>query len=223
MRIAFVPMRTSHNIGTPNYDIRNAVVVIHGFTEDVEMSFCSTMGAIRRHGKLKSILVLAPWCANLKIYELILQKLRFFRRSIQSDDWVVNSEYDLHISSLFWHSNSSWISGGDASQQGEDTYHHFVSFSSYDVLDKIYHFLGGEEGRELFPKLTGVTYVGFSAGGQMINRYSWVSNIITFWLSLNVALDTPGNLHWRYSNRRGDKQQPDCAREWIVAGAIHFV
>jgi hypothetical protein len=54
-------MRTSHNIGTPNYDVENAVVVIHGFTEDVEFSFCSMMAAIKRHSRSQNVLVLAPW------------------------------------------------------------------------------------------------------------------------------------------------------------------
>jgi hypothetical protein len=99
---------------------------------------------------------------------------RFFRRSVQSEDWVDDPDYDLHLTSLFWHSNSSWISGGDASQYEYDTFHHFVPYSSFDVLDTIFHLLDGELGRSLYPKLTGVTYVGFSAGGQMINRYSWV-------------------------------------------------
>ena len=58
-------------------------------------------------------------------------------------------------------------------QPGGDSKASYVAFSSYDVLDAIFEHFSAHR-RDLFPALTGVVFSGFSAGGQMINRYSWV-------------------------------------------------
>lgn len=68
--------------------------------------------------------------------------------------------------------NASWISAGDPYETNNlapDT-----TLSSYDILDSFFeHFTQ----RSLYPALRRVSYVGFSAGGQMINRYAWASKL----------------------------------------------
>lgn len=68
--------------------------------------------------------------------------------------------------------NASWISSGDpyvafgSSQE--------LPLSSYGVLDSLYEYFTQPT---KYPNLQQISYVGFSAGGQMINRYAWASKI----------------------------------------------
>ena len=45
---------------TRNHHIQNVVVAIHGYTEDVEFSFCSMVAALGRI-KIRRVMVVAPW------------------------------------------------------------------------------------------------------------------------------------------------------------------
>lgn len=68
--------------------------------------------------------------------------------------------------------NASWISAGDP--YGPVGVSREDSLSSYKILDSFYGYFTQPA---LYPNLQQITYVGFSAGGQMINRYAWASKI----------------------------------------------
>jgi hypothetical protein len=91
------------------------------------------------------------------------------------DSWLID-EFPVPQNSLSWSANTSWIAGGDNDPTVPSTNASSHRISSYAVLDAFYTDLSR---RELFPALRRVTYVGFSAGGQLVNRYAWATPLGT--------------------------------------------
>jgi len=152
----FLPYLSSHETDIENDDIMHAIVVIHGYNEDVKFAFCTAMDAAVDINVEQNTLILAPW---------------FSHEQINGADWGVNGSDWRDWKSVYWARNASWITGADSTTHNPDI---SPSSSSYDMLDMMYDIANSPR---LFSRLSRVTYVGFSAGAQMINRYAWASRM----------------------------------------------
>lgn len=165
----FVPMIASHSLVKPNNNITTAIISIHGLNENAMAAYDSISTSVNNVDRASgehpnNVLVVVPW---------------FHRNSVHSSDWNPSSCQDISPSaqSFAWSANSSWVSGGDSIlldpnlSTGAADYSYV---SSFGVLDDLYTTLTKPE---MFPSLRHITYVGFSAGGQMINRYAWATEV----------------------------------------------
>ena len=127
----------------PNKNIRTALIVVHGLSGDANEYFCTALDAL---GQTKDLLVIAPW---------------FGDEQLTSEEW--GGAVPSGLGSTHW-TTSNWMSGGIASPKPAK----FTS--SFDALDAVVERL--TDGAA-FPSLSRVVVSGFSAGGQMVNRYAW--------------------------------------------------
>ena len=152
----FLPLLSTHNITESNYNITHAVIVIHGLSGNIVQAYNSVVDSFTPIFNPNKLLVIVPW---------------FYSTPITSSDWgnctgeVIAP--DMGARSIYWARNeSSWIAGGVGDS--------LVTLSAYTLLDNIYTSLANKND---FPSLQHVTFAGFSAGGQMINRYAWASKV----------------------------------------------
>lgn len=152
----FLPLLSTHNITESNNNITHAVIVIHGLSGNIVQAYNSVVDSFTPIFNSDKLLVIVPW---------------FYSTPITSSDWgnctgeVITP--DMGARSIFWARNeSSWIAGGVGDS--------LVTLSAYTLLDNIYTSLANKND---FPSLQHVTFAGFSAGGQMINRYAWASKV----------------------------------------------
>lgn len=152
----FLPVYSSQSLFESNSKIQTAVIVIHGLLRNADEVFCL---AVYNLGNVKNedVIVIAPWFGDV---------------SLSGSEW--NSEsyrpYSALSNSAYW-SSSSWISGGDNSE-GNGVPDDFTS--SYDALDEL---VATVSSSTIFPSMELITMTGFSAGGQMVNRYAWATEI----------------------------------------------
>lgn len=92
-----------------------------------------------------------------------------------------NYEHDdlVHPRDAFWNSSKPW---GDwrvgAESDPNCCGRSGRTVSSFDVLD---HMLGVLTNRKLYPRMNKISYVGHSAGGQMVQRYAVMSVLAALW------------------------------------------
>jgi hypothetical protein len=156
----------THDLSLANSDVTNAVIGIHGLNENAGGTFLSMLSAL---GNRTDTIVVVPWFHSTSVAG---------REWGEQDDgqqsWL-KDEYPVPQNSVSWSANTSWISGGDNDPvmvPSSDA--SALRISSYAVLDAFYADLSR---KELFPAMRRVTYVGFSAGGQLVNRYAWVTPV----------------------------------------------
>jgi hypothetical protein len=171
---SFVPILSSIDLqGSDECKVKTAVVAIHGLGEDVALPFLSIVAAVNEaHSTrfdLNTVAVIVPW---------------FHAKQVSATEWgdeppFSNTPRPLskEVRSVYW-SNSSWISAGN-SESGivspkESSESAKAGFSSFEILDVLHAILSNAE---RFPLLEQITFVGFSAGGQMINRYAWATDV----------------------------------------------
>eukprot|EP00043_Microstomoeca_roanoka_P009320 m.88775 g.88775 ORF g.88775 m.88775 type:complete len:498 (-) comp14550_c0_seq1:29-1522(-) len=139
------------NIEKPSRsDIEMAVIVVHGTDRNADEYYCSLMEAaqLQSYYKPESIAVFSPW---------------FLQVQDNPPEGVV-----------YWGPNTthgSWRSGRE-SEPGATP--HGLTISSYSVLDRM---LTALNSTKLYPNLRQVTFVGHSAGGQMVHRYAFAQRI----------------------------------------------
>jgi hypothetical protein len=183
----YLPILTSNNLEQQNDQLENIIILIHGYRENVTFSFCTGLHSLMRRNLHHKVGIISPY---------------FFHERILSDQWM-NRDAKANFTSynsLYWRKNASWISGSDSSDLELDspdtlaatvagrepaTKGEEIAHSSFDMLDDLYLIITQ---RNLFPSLKRVTFIGFSAGGQLLNRYAWAT-------SLNTPLDLQYHTH----------------------------
>ena len=143
-----------------NSGIKTALIIVHGLGRDADNYFGWAMSAATSlPGGLTRHAVIAPWFAPSA------------QPSGGSTKWIeAQAECGSGVGkSLSWASASgnpqSWLSCGDAQTTGG-------VYGSCDVLDALLQQL--RDGK-LLPDLELVTLAGFSAGGQLVHRYAFLS------------------------------------------------
>jgi hypothetical protein len=148
----FVPILATHDVGIVNTDVTSAIVAVHGLNENVIGTFTGVIASLRNR---TDIIVIAPW---------------FHRMPVLGNSWSPRCDLPESIS---WSKNSSWVGGGDNIHEYDNTTG-AIGASSFSVLDSLYRTLSM---KMFFPSLQRVTFTGFSAGGQMVNRYAWATKV----------------------------------------------
>ena len=149
------------NSSASNSGIKTVLIIIHGLGRDADNYFGWAMGAAASlPGGLARHAVIAPWFAPSA------------QPSGSSTKWIEAQAECGSVAgkSLSWASASgnpqNWLSCGDAETAGG-------VYGSCDVLDTLLQRL--RDGR-LLPDLELVTLAGFSAGGQLVHRYAFLSD-----------------------------------------------
>lgn len=152
----YVPVLSSFPLYTKNENFTSVIIAIHGLNENAGGTFSDVTNGAHRVG-LEHTLVVVPW----------------FHTSTAGYEWGdITPDVNKSQVGARWMGNASWISAGDPYETNNIAPQ--STLSSYDILDSLYeHFTQ----RSLYPALRRVSYVGFSAGGQMINRYAWANKL----------------------------------------------
>ncbi len=144
-----IPYYSSHDLDKSNTKIERAVVVVHGTDRNAATYYTDMMTAASMSGtNLNSTIIIAP--------QFLLE-----------EDVNVHSLDNEH---LYW-SNDGWKSGSFS--RNETTNPRPQRISTYAVLDTIMLRLANN-----LPNLKSIIFAGFSAGGQLTNRYSATTAIV---------------------------------------------
>eukprot|EP01126_Amoeba_proteus_P011870 TRINITY_DN14855_c0_g1_i1.p1 TRINITY_DN14855_c0_g1~~TRINITY_DN14855_c0_g1_i1.p1 ORF type:complete len:415 (+),score=38.15 TRINITY_DN14855_c0_g1_i1:62-1306(+) len=143
----FLPIYSSQDLGEYDSTVISAVITIHGLLRNANTYFCQSMHAFQ--GTQKTIVV-APWFAD----------------TIVTGDYWNSSNSIGSMRGVFW-SNDRWAEGGDNSP---DPARYISAFDCLDVLLAAFD-------PSIFPNLQQIILTGFSAGGQLVSRYAFFSQL----------------------------------------------
>ena len=180
----FLPVFASHSLsGDSNAHITHALVIVHGLAGDANTYFCDSLRLVKDLGVDSSTLVIAPWFGN---------------QQVTPSQWMYTPRSGAHASA-FWDS-SRWLIGGNNSPKPARY------TTSFDCLDDILASLTPSVGQQQpltltpstpsvgqqqpltltltplvqsttpFPNLQHVSLGGFSAGAQLLSRWSFFSS-----------------------------------------------
>lgn len=145
-RGVFLPIYTSPPMHeTLPRAVTHALVLLHGLKGDADEYFCQGLTRAVSVGMAKSSLIVAPW---------------FSSQQINGDTWQRGG--NKTAVSAFW-KTPAWVHGGDASPEPK---RYTTSFDALDVI------VGALQGHT---QLKAVTLAGFSAGAQLLLRWSFFS------------------------------------------------
>mmetsp|Transcript_26993 Transcript_26993/g.38698 ORF Transcript_26993/g.38698 Transcript_26993/m.38698 type:complete len:573 (-) Transcript_26993:63-1781(-) len=138
-----------------------ALLIQHGAMRNAEEYFCSFKRLMRaqNYRDFRDILIIAP-NFNYEHDELVHPNDVFWNSSKPWGDWRVGAESDPDCC-------------GNKGHMGTPK-----TFSSYEVLD---HILAKLTNKKLFPNMNKISYVGHSAGGQMVQRYAVISTLASLY------------------------------------------
>ncbi|MCF8391580.1 MAG: T9SS type A sorting domain-containing protein [Bacteroidales bacterium] len=144
-----IPYYSDLLIDTPNSEIENAVIVIHGVNRDADAYFANlNTAASMRPSLTQSTIIIAPQF----LIELDINK------------------FGLDAEHLYW-SDGGWVPGSNSlNNSGNPRSERIPSFA---VLDTLMYRLAKN-----FPNLKTIVFTGHSAGGQLVNRYSATTPIV---------------------------------------------
>lgn len=134
-----------------------ALFIQHGAMRDADRYFCSFRNLMleQNYRPFHDILVIAP-DFNFKNDPGVLPTDAFWNSTKPWGDWRVGAESDPECCG-----NGEGTHGGD-------------TISSFAVLD---HMLGLLTDKQLYPNIDKISYVGHSAGAQMVQRYAILSQL----------------------------------------------
>eukprot|EP00977_Amphora_coffeiformis_P029873 scaffold43195_cov206-Amphora_coffeaeformis.AAC.1 len=134
-----------------------ALFIQHGAMRNANNYFCSFRSLMLEQSfrPFQDILVIAP-DFNYKNDPGVLETDAFWNSTKPWGDWRVGAESDP-----------------ECCNNGFDS-HGGKTISSFTILD---HMLGLLTNKELYPKMNKISYVGHSAGGQMVQRYAIMSRL----------------------------------------------
>lgn len=157
------PYRANHLLTNDGHHTM-ALFIQHGARRDAADYFCSFMDLMRKqsHHNFDDILLIAP------------------HFQYGHDDY-------LHPRDAFWNTSKPW---GDwrvgAESDPKCCGQNGQTVSSFTVLDNMLAILTN---KQLYPNLEQISFLGHSAGGQMVQRYAVMSTLAALWdLGLDVKL-----------------------------------
>jgi hypothetical protein len=128
-----------------------ALFIQHGAMRDADKYFCSFRQLMQeqRYRPFSDVLVIAP------------------DFNYQHDDGVLSTD-------AFWNGSKPWGDWRVGAESDPDCCGGPQTISSFSILD---HMLGLLTNKQLYPKMDKISYVGHSAGGQMVQRYAILSEL----------------------------------------------
>eukprot|EP01038_Epipyxis_sp_PR26KG_P016048 gene16048-21787_t len=145
-----------------------ATILVHGLLRNAADQFCEALNA--SSASLNDSIIIAPWFAD---------------EEVTSQFWSPQSE-QYNYEGVYWESNN-WLDGGDNSNSNEvyniTGYDDYISildnitfgtYSSFTPLDDLVQILLNYN---IYPNITTISLIGFSAGGQTIQRYGWATSV----------------------------------------------
>ena len=152
-----------------------AFIAIHGFKHTVDKTFNAALLAANNAGKMEDVLIVTPiFHADENDPE--------YQRCMNPESPKGDQKNDL-----LW-SCQGWMEGAMASNDN--------TFSSFDALDALINKLADE-----WPSLEKITIAGFSAGGQVVQRYAGYAQHNSV-IPIRYVISNPGS--WFYF----DTQRP---------------
>ena len=143
-----IPYFSNFPLDETNYDIKSAIIVIHGTNRNADDYFENmNTAASMRPKETESTAIIAP-------------------QFLREDDIEFHSLDEEH---LYW-SNDGWKSGSNSKDHASHPRPERVP--SYAILDSILIRLG-----QNYPNLESIVIKGHSAGGQVVNRYAATSPV----------------------------------------------
>lgn len=157
-RTAFLPVFASSPLNEANATVKVAVAFMHGLLGNANTYFCVGLAMVLRQRLVaaEEVLVITPWFGN---------------ESVSGRDWP-GAGVDASATSVFW-SNQSWPGGGRTGADDPVRAENFTT--AFDSLDMLVHSLRHSGA---FPNLAQIVLAGFSAGAQMVQRYSLVTPVL---------------------------------------------
>ncbi len=142
-----LPCCWSHPLDERHEALERAIIVIHGVLRNADEYFPNMMAAIRRAGKTRGTLVIAP--------QFLLEE--------------DVARFNLPEEVPFWGGDTgeAWKKGDPSLSTPEHP--RPVSVSSFQVIDQMILRLANQQ---VFPNLKAIVVAGHSAGGQFVNRYA---------------------------------------------------
>jgi pimeloyl-ACP methyl ester carboxylesterase len=181
----FLPIYTSHPLNIPTDDITSAVIFIHGGLSDADTYFCHGMNAAYADNSWdddNEVLVIAPLFGPNQILGNEWQLNATWADDYTYDDTNDDAEDDVSV----YFKKECWNRGCDSDSDDTD----FTS--SFDALDQL---IDAISNTSIFPYMERITLAGFSAGGQMLNRYAWASPV-----GAKTASDSQPNISFIIAN-----------------------
>ena len=132
------------------------VFIQHGALRDADYSYCSFQQLMleQTYRPFDQILVIAP-DFNFKNDEGVLSTDAFWNSTKPWGDWRIGAESDPECC-------------GNSNANSTST------ISSFEVLDQMFGVLTNTQ---LYPNIDKISFVGHSAGGQMVHRYAMLSQL----------------------------------------------
>lgn len=142
-------------------EVMHAIILIHGSLRDADDYLCCTTAALPAGADPDSVLFVAPW----------------FLAPEDGDINVTTATAATHADAssfalLRWtargvHVEHTWRYGAPSLD--------YKAISSYDVVDRLLAIMAD---RRKFPSLQQIVLTGHSAGGQMVQRFALLSNVM---------------------------------------------
>jgi len=146
----FMPVYSSERLAEPSDRITQAIIWMHGVRENANKFFCDAMLHTSDAQVDDRTLSIVPWFSSFYV---------------TGKQWVPHSAFEEQMVSACW-PDVGWMEGSEADN---------AEITAFGVLDKIALQL---QTTDSFPKLSRIVFVGFSAGCQMLSRWSLFSNAL---------------------------------------------
>ena len=172
-----LPYYSNLSLNQVHDDIKLAVVVLHGASRNAD-DYYDRMYAIVNGVGMDSTIIIAPQ----------------FLRTGDLDD------HNLSEDVLYWTSTTNWTAGYTSGNTSD--HNRPFTISSYSIMDTLLYRLAMNN-----PILNQMVFVGFSAGGQFVNRYVGGNDVTErifqeFNLSIRYIVGSPSSYLYMNDERR---------------------
>lgn len=157
----FLPIYSSFNMLKPASSVRRVLVMNTGLERDASTYFCQSYAAFRGQN---SIGVIVPY---------------FGSHQMSLTEWLgdTGTAPPQTLYSVYWPTDN-WLEGGDGQPNNMST------FTALDITVGYIIKQFGSASIKNQLQLQRIVVAGFSAGGQLVNRYAWATNY-----GINAAWD----------------------------------
>lgn len=182
-------------------NVKRAVVIIHGLLRDPYLYIANIMQALGTVTdptiNKDNVAMIAPYFTN-------------------GDDkgvaypWTNNTKAGRGSTSnaIVWQ-GSQWASGADNQYPAYPK--NITTISSYDVLDQIIQYF---DNAALFPNMQQIVIAGHSLGGQTVQRYAAVGNLLKTRTPVTYWTANPDSFVWFSTERPLDKSTCSTYDDW---------